>query len=175
MIKEVRSIIGLKVLHFDTGEPVALLNAPIINPDTGVIEAFWVKPLTISMADAVIQVSDITEFKKHVYVKSEQVIADPADIIRLSDILTEKRWFMNAPVRSEAGHGYGRVADIAFDTSTYMLRQIYVQKFLLGLFPFDRRIFAWERILKVLPDAIVIDDSSDAKETVVSDAAPAAG
>lgn len=176
MIKDMKSLVGSKVLHFDSGELLASLNLPIINPDTGVVEAFWVKPFTVALKNAVIQVGDIVEFKKHVYVKSEKVIADPADIIRLSEILSEGRWFLNAPVRNEAGRNYGRVKDLSFSTDTYVLKQIVVQKTLLGLFPGDRRVFGWERILKVLPDEIIIDDSSEQKERATNKAAePAAG
>ncbi len=176
MIKEAQSLVGSKVLHFDSGEPLAILNLPIINPDTGIIEAFWVKPFRFGTGNAIIQVGNIVEFKKNIYIKSENVIADPADIIRLSNMLAEERWFINASVRNEDGKQYGKVIDLSFDTKTYMLRQIYVEKAVLGLIPTDRRIFAWDRILKVLPDGIVIDDSTEEKEAVISDVAePAAG
>jgi len=163
-------LIGSKVLDFDTGEPLAILNFPIVNPDAGVIEAFWVKPLNIGMANAVVQVGNIVKFKKNIYIKSENVIADPSDIIRLSEMLSEKRRFINAPVRNEAGDGYGKVVDLSFDTETYMVKQIYVEKTVLGLIPTDRRIFGWDRIIEVLEDGIIIDDSSEEKEIVMSDA-----
>jgi len=171
MIREVKMLIGSKVLDFDTGEPLAILNFPIINPDSGAIEAFWVKPLTLGMANAVVQVGNIVKFKKNIYIKSENVIADPADIIRLSEILSEKRRFINAPVRNEAGDKYGKVVDISFNTDTYMLKQIYVEKLVFGLIPSGRRIFGWSRIVEVLEDGIIINDSNnEEKEVVISDA-----
>ena len=85
MIKNHRSIIGTSVLHFDDGSLLAVLRDVIIDPDTGKIEAFWVKPLSLPIANAVIQSQDIVEWKKNIYLKNESVIADPADIIKVTD------------------------------------------------------------------------------------------
>ena len=175
MIREVKSLVGAKVLEFDSGDLLALLDLPIVNPDTGVLEAFWVRPMNLPVSHAVIQVGDIVEFKKNIYIKSENVIADPADIIRLSEILSEGRVFLNARVMNESGKYYGRLADISFDTDTYMLKRIEVRKTFLFL-AYDRRIFAWERILKVLPEKVIIDDRNEQKEAIITDATePAAG
>lgn len=175
MIREAKSLVGAKVLEFDSGDLLALLDLPIVNPDTGVLEAFWVRPMNLPVSHAVVQVADILEFKKNIYIRSENVMADPADVIRLNEILSEGRDFLNARVMNESGKYYGKLVDLSFDTETYMLKQIDVRKTFL-FFAYDRRIFAWGRILRVLPEKIIIDDRTEQKEAIITDATePAAG
>lgn len=167
MIKSFKSIQGEKVRHFHTGESLALLSWPIIDPDTGVIEAFWVKPLTLAMRNGIILTSNILAFKKNVYIRSDEVIVNPAEVIRIASILDDGRQFLNAHVQSEKGRQYGRIYDLCFSTETYVLRQIYCKKFFLGALSYDRRSFPYERILKVLPKKVIIDDDTTKKEKVV--------
>lgn len=171
MIRDILSLRGAKILHFDTGECLALLNWPIIDPDTGVIEAFWVKPLTIVQSDAILLTSDILQFKKNLYVKSDKVFCNPVEVIRIAAILDQKREFLFAPVQSEKGRRHGRVYNLSFSTETYVLRQLYTGRKLFGLIPFMTKIFPYERVLKVLPSYIVIEDNSTKTEEVVPDSA----
>jgi len=175
MIKEAKSIVGAKVLEFDSGEVLAILNLPIINPDTGVVEAFWVKPLNLPLKDAVVQVGDIIEFKKNMYIKSESVIADPADVIRISEILSDGRDLFGMEVKGESGRSYGKVMDLSFDAKSSMLKSILTQRRSLAFFRSERRIFPYERIVKVLPSYVLVDDSDTQKVALGDVAEPAAG
>lgn len=166
MIKDVLSIRGSKIMHVETGECLALLNYPILNPDTGVIQAFWVKPITLPLKDAILLTSDILAFKKNLYIKSDKVLSDPAEIIRVASLLEDGRGFLNSSVQNEKGKKYGTVYNFTFSTETYVLRQFYTKKSILGLISFDFRVFPQERILKVLPEAVIIEDETTKKEKV---------
>ncbi len=159
MIKTIYSIRGAKVVHQDTGETLALLNLPIIDPDTGVIEAFWVKPLTLMENDAVLTTSNILSFKKNLYIASNNVLAEAADLVRIATILEDGRLILGARVESESGYFYGRVYNLSFSTETYLLKQLHVQRAFL-FFGFNRRLFPYDRIVKVLADKIIINDDS---------------
>ncbi|MBU0577321.1 PRC-barrel domain-containing protein [Patescibacteria group bacterium] len=167
MINDYKSIIGTPILDFDDGNPLAMLKDVIIDPDTGKIEAFWVKPLTILASDAVIQSQDIVEWKKNIYVKDDSVIADPADIIRISDILSRATYIIGNRVQNEEGEFYGRVYNIDFDTETFYLKQIYVEKSILGLISLGRRIFSFDSIVEVLPGSIIVKDKATKKEKII--------
>lgn len=145
---------------------MGLLNFPIIDPDTGVIEAFWVKPLTLALRDAILMTTDILAFKKNIYIKSDKVLAEPADVVRIATILDDGRQFLNKAVRNEKGKKYGSVYNLTFSTETYVMRQLYVRRSILGLFSWGHTIFPYERVLKVLLEAVVIEDSTSKKEKV---------
>lgn len=167
MIKDILSIKGEQVIHFETGECLALLNWPIIDPDAGIIRAFWVKPLTLDLSNGIILTSDILAFKKKLYIRSDKVICNPAEVIRIASILDDRRTFLFATVQNEKGKKYGWVYNLSFSTETYVLRQIYSQRTIMGLFNFNRRIFPYERVLNVLPETVIIEDDNTKKDKVV--------
>ena len=167
MIKEYQSIIGTPILHFEEGGLLALLKDVVINPDNGKIEAFWVKPAIALTANAVIQSNDIVEWKKNIYIRNDSVISDPADIIRISDIMAKKTYVIGNHVQNQAGDYYGKVHSIDFDTETFYLKQIYVQRSILGLINYDNRIFSFDNIIEITPSSIIIDDKAVKKEEVV--------
>lgn len=168
MIREVGSLMGTRVLEFESGETLASVNGAIVHPDTGMVEAFWVKPTAPAFRGAIVQVGDIVEFKKHIYIKSENVIAPAEDVIRITEILNGRRFFIGNRVENESGDLYGRCYDLTFDTKSYALKQIYVQKTFLGLWNYDRRIFSYDNIIRVTADRIIIDDKTDEKESVIA-------
>lgn len=168
MIKDLQSLMGAKVLEYSSGQILALVSGIIIHPDTGMVEAFWIKPLTLPFKNAVLKTSDILEFKKHLYVKDERVFAQADDVIRITEILEEKREFLGTLIQSEAGTAYGKCVNLTFDTETYALKQIYARKSFMGLVTLDERIFAYNDIVKVLPGVILVNDDSTKKETVMA-------
>lgn len=168
MIKDYKSIIGAKVLEFDSGDLLAVVSGIIIDPDTGMVEAFWVKPVTLLVRNAILKTSDIVEFKKNLYVKSNKVLAQAEDVIRISEILEDGRTFLGNSIQNEAGHSYGACFNLAFDTQTYALKQIHCKRSILGIITLDERIFSYNNIIKVLPEMILVEDVATKKETLMA-------
>jgi len=171
MMKDIKTIVGTKIVHEETGDTLGFLNLPIINPDTGVIEAFWVKPASITIGASILQTSDILSFKKNIYIRSRDRITDPSDVIRITEILDDGRRFMGSSVKSEKGNVYGHVYNVTFSTETYVIRQIYAKRSVLGLLNYKRRIFAYDSVIKVLPGEIIINDDSSVKKGVIDTSA----
>jgi len=167
MVKEYRSIIGTPILHFEDGELLAALQDVIVDTETGKIEGIWVKPLTLPVPDAVLQTQDIIEWKKNIYIKNESVISEALDIIKISDILSRNTLIVGNNVKNSEGKSYGKVFDLSFDTNSYFIKQIYTQKSILGFMNYDKRMFAYDSIIEILPDAIIIDDKAFQKEKVI--------
>lgn len=168
MIRDFGSLVGAKVLEHSTGQLLALVSGIIVDPDTGMVEAFWVRPLTLPHKNAVLKTSDILEFKKHLYVKGDRVLAQAEDLIRISEILRDGRVFLGASVQNEAGASYGQCVNLTFDSQTYALKQIYTRKSIFGLITTDERIFSYNDIVKVLPEAIIVNDDSSKKESLMA-------
>jgi len=168
MIRDYKSILGAKVLEFDSGDLLATISGIIVDPDTGMVDAFWVKPTTLSVRSAILRASDIVELKKNFYIKSDKVLAQAEDVIRISEILEDGRTFLGNVVQNEAGHSYGTCVNLAFDTQTFALKQIYSRRSILGVITLDERIFSYSNIIRVLPEMILVDDDATKKETLMA-------
>ena len=158
MVREYLGIIGTHIVREEDGEVLALLKDIIINPDTGKIEAFWVKPMNHPFSDAILLTDDIIEWKKHIYVKDEKAISSPGDIIRIEEILSRNSLFIGNRVRTKKGENIGFVYDLEFDDRKFYLKKLYTQKIFL-IFRYDLRLFFYESIIEVLPEAIVVKDT----------------
>ncbi|MBN1258232.1 PRC-barrel domain-containing protein [Candidatus Peregrinibacteria bacterium] len=167
MLKTYLSILGSQIIDFDDGSSLGLIRDVIVDPDTGKIEAFWVKPFTLPLKHAVLQSQDIIEWKKHVYVRGESCISDPAEIIKVADILTRHTYVIGNRVRGQSGKKYGRVFSLDFDASQYYIRNIYVQKSFFGFFSYNKRVFSFDSILEILPDMILLNDDAAVKAKVI--------
>lgn len=162
MIKTYRQIIGTPIVRQEDGAILALIQDIIIHPDTGKIEAFWVKALALPIPNAIIQTESILEWKKNIYIKDEREIADPEDIIKVSEILSRNTLFIRNQVKNEAGKIYGKIYDLDFNVDKLYLRNLYVQKSFLG-FKFEQHIFHHDNIIKVLPEYILVKDIEEKK------------
>lgn len=167
MIREYRQIIGTPVLQQDDGSPLAVLNDIIIDPDSGKVMAFWVKPVNIPLSNAIIETDSILEWKKNIYIQDERQISDPADIIRISEVLERNTFFIGNRVQSEEGEKLGMVTNLTFDDRHFKLRQLMSHKIFL-FFAYQPRLFDYRAVISVNPDYIVVKNKEEKKEEVKS-------
>lgn len=166
MILDYQSILNTPILNFSKRELLGAIHDVIIHPDTGKIEAFWVKSVSTESKYAILQSQDILRWTNAVYIEDASVIAEPDEIIRITEILNKKSPIVGNRVENKDGQYYGRVISLCFNTETFYLTQIDVRKQFMGILTWSRRLFPFSRIIKVLPSSIVIDDNSTQEEKV---------
>ena len=164
MIKQYSHILGIPVMHFEQGDVLGTVKDIIIHPDTGKVEALWIRLKGALQGYFVLQTQDIVEWKKNIYVKSEEVLAEAGEIIKISEILSDGRLIIGNRVRTESGENLGRVTDVDFDTQQFYLRHLYIQKSFFGLKSYDKRILSYDLIVEVLPDCILVKDQTEKAE-----------
>ena len=165
MIQTYSQIVGTFVIREEDGQILALIQDIIINPDTGKIEAFWVKPAALPFSNAIIKSESIIKWGKKIHVQSENDIAEAEDVIKISEILSQNIYFIGNIAQNEAGEVLGKIYDLDFDTKKMYLRQIYSEKRFL-IFSYNQRIFSYDAILKVTPDHILVKDIAEKKVKV---------
>ena len=159
MIKIYNEIIGTKILDFNNGNLLALLDGIIINPDNGKILAFWVKSLFIPGKNTIIMSNSIVKWSKNIYIKNPDDIFEAEDSVRLLEILNKKIFFISNIVKNEKLEYLGKIYDLDFDSEKLYLRQIYLSKTFL-FFKYSKRIFKYDKILKTSKDYILVKDDN---------------
>lgn len=165
---ETKNTTGKKVLIESSGKLVALLNLPIINPSTGVIEAFWVKTGLPGLHDAIIKTEDIRAFKKNIYIESELKIQDPGQILKIAQILEQNKPYFGQKVLGVNQKSYGLLWNISFSSETLIIKQLFTKK-LLGL---KKHVFSAKLISEVTQESILINDDNTQK---IIDSTPEVG
>lgn len=149
-------VIGMPIHEEGAREAIAQLDQPIINVDTGKIEAFFVliSGGFLPTRRLVLPVSDIARFGARITVRSSGVLCEPTDVIRIASLLSHPRRLLLQRVQTASGTYLGRAADVQFETLHFTLQWI-----------FPRRWFGWgvpvsmSSIIEVTPLAVIVRDA----------------
>lgn len=158
MLKLIGSIKELPVLSLRTGQPVAYLQSPIINPNNLFIEGWYVRDSRNNDL-LVLLPKDVREvINQGFIVDDHEVLSTPNELIRLKDIIKLKFDPIRLKVTSEAGKNYGKVNDFAFETTSFYIVKIYSSQALIkslsgGPLSIDR-----SQIIEITNRRIVIED-----------------
>ena len=148
--------IGLPVVREDTLEQLGLVSGILIDPDKGKIEGFF---LTVEhfmhKEQRFLSILDILRWSKRVYVRDEEALSPPEDLIRLQPLLHEPRTILGQPIRTESGDSVGTCKDVQFTTNHFLVDWIFPR----GWFRWGTPISAHD-IVEVRKDAIIIRDMS---------------
>jgi sporulation protein YlmC with PRC-barrel domain len=145
---------GLPIVEEDGDEALGWLGDPLIDPDRGIIEGFFIRtPEFMGEGEAFCTMADILRWGTRVTVSHAHVFTDPTDIIRLRTLLSDPRTLLWQKIRTERGATIGRCKDIQFDTESAKITWLFPKRF----FRFGTAIPATE-IIEVRPEAIIVRD-----------------
>lgn len=134
------------------GDALGTLSAPLIHPDTGSIEGFFVRlPGMFAGADPFVSTHDILHWGTYVRVNDGDALGPIEDRLRLASLAQEGRTILGQRIMTESGRSCGTCADVQFDTRHFQLEWI-----------FPRRWWRWgialpaSDIVEVRPSAVVV-------------------
>ncbi|NCP67367.1 PRC-barrel domain containing protein [bacterium] len=144
--------------------PTGLLLDMVVNPDTGVFEAFWVKSLE---GQKLLLPKDIISWdSQQITINDSNDLSTPEDLPRLRKTFEKECPILKARVYDQAHKKYlGTVSDFTFDTISPRLLALEVEK---NWFGFGKHRIPQHRIIKIKADKITVD-SSVLKTEVKSD------
>lgn len=135
--------------------PLGLLIDMVVNPNTGVFEAFWVK--TMNGAKLLLPKDILFWDAEQITVNDENDLALPTDLPRLRKIFDQECPILKAKVYDRAlQQSIGTVRDFTFDTLSPRLLAIEVQRGLLGL---QRHKIPQHRIVEIEAHQITVDST----------------
>lgn len=133
MLKLSESLMGQPVMSLRTGQQVATTTQPIINPNNLKIEGFYCIE-KLQHKELVLLYQDIRDIIPHGFVINElEVLAEPADLVRLKDILNLNFELLHKPVVTLGKRRLGKVTDFATELETMYVQKLYVTQGLKGL------------------------------------------
>lgn len=120
---------GTAVVEEGTEEGIGILSDILIHPDKGTVEGFFVQASGIGFGEeAFLLSSDIVHWGVSVRVRDRAVLGDITDIVRLQDILRQRRPVLGQRIRTESGRTLGRCLDVQFNTERFVLEWLFPKK-----------------------------------------------
>jgi len=135
--------------------PTGLLIDMVVNPKSGVFEAFWVKAMD---GTKLLLPKDIIRWdSQQITISDANDLSAPEDLPRLEKIFAQECPILKAKVFDKAhNRNIGYVRDFTFDTISPRLLAIEVEKNWFGL---GRHRIPQHRIVKITPAHILVDSS----------------
>lgn len=121
-------IISTPVISLQTGEPLAVLSAPVINPDNLKIIAYYLEGPRLDQYPSFIRIEDIRDISNPgAIIDSSDDIVGLDDIISLKKIIQIKFNLLGIKVVEETGRKIGKVNDYTIDVENFYIVQLYIQ------------------------------------------------
>lgn len=135
--------------------PTGLLIDMVINPSTGVFEAFWVKSME---GNKLLMPKDIIAWNsEQITINDTSDLSLPKDLPRLEKIFNKECSILKAKVYDRAHKKtLGTVRDFTFDTISPRILALEVEKNWFGV---GRHRIPQHRIISIKPDGITVDSS----------------
>lgn len=151
-------LLNQPVLSLRTGTPVATIIGPIINPNNLHIEGFYCQD-NQDKSTLVLLPQDIRDvIPQGIVINDHDVLAEPADLVRLQKVLELNFELIGKPVVDTNGQKIGKVEDYATDISSLYIQRIYVtQSFLKSLTGGNLGIDRTQ-IVEITPKKIVVNE-----------------
>ncbi|OGJ63325.1 hypothetical protein A3C52_05030 [Candidatus Peribacteria bacterium RIFCSPHIGHO2_02_FULL_51_15] len=150
------SVTGLPIIDDETLETVGHLMHPLIQPDTGRIEGFFVIP-SIALSDArelFLPAVDIIGWGSGVHIKTRDRLAPPEELIRLQPLIRDNRKILGQRIRIKGSKkSLGICADVQFDTRHFCIEWLFPRKYFV-----QRQPMPATDIVEVTGSAIWVKD-----------------
>ena len=161
MLVPISQLKNMPLLSLHTGQELARLGEPIINPHTLQVLGFFLEGRRLDFSPAVILTNDIREISRMgAIVDSVDKIAKPDDIVRLKQILDYNFSLINLKVVSDKKKKIGNVEDYLIDLSDFMVKQILVKPRLSNRFSIAGHTITRQQIEELDNDKIVVKSTT---------------
>jgi sporulation protein YlmC with PRC-barrel domain len=158
MLKLSQSFIGIDILSLRTGGVIAATTKPIINPNNLKIEGWYVVD-RFDDSTLILLSSEVRDLlPQGLVVNDHEALSEAEDLVRLHDILNLRFELLGKSVVTEKGARVGKVSDYAVETSSLIIKKLYVSQSLLKNFSGGTLSVDRTQIIEITNRRIVIED-----------------
>ncbi len=158
MLQLSTALFNKPVLSLRTGAPVAQVMSALINPNNLKIEGFYCSD-RFSGSQLVLLYQDIREFMGKGYIVNDHdVLSEPAELVRLSEVIKINFELIGKPVVTTAKEKVGKVSDYAVEIETMYIQKLYVSQSILKNFTGGSLSIDRSQINEVTDKKIIINE-----------------
>lgn len=161
MLKLSQSFTGTDVLSLRTGGVIGKTTKPIINPNNLKIEGWYVLD-QFNNSTRILLSSEVRDMLvQGLVVNDHDALSDPDDLVRLQDILKLHFELLNKLVTDQKGKRLGKVSDYAVETSSLIIKKLYVSQSLIKNFSGGTLSVDRTQIIEVTNKRVIIEDPTE--------------
>ena len=157
MLITINQMRGQSVMSLQTGQPLATIGNPIINPRNLKIVAFYVSGPLVDYDPAVLFTEDIREFGDiGVIVDGADNIMSPEGMVRLGEVIGYNFTLDGIHVADDHKRKLGKVENYTLDPETFDIQQLYLKPTLMQSLSISSLTINRSQIIDINNDRIVV-------------------
>lgn len=158
MLKLSQSFVNKPIVSLQTGAPVGLTMAPIINPDNLKIEGFYAED-RFDKQTKILLIQDIRDIlPQGLVVNDHHALTEVDELVRLKNLIDLGFELTHKPVYTADKVRVGKVDDYAIDSQSFFVQKIYVNRSIIKSFGAGQIGVDRNDIIEVTDKKIVIQD-----------------
>jgi sporulation protein YlmC with PRC-barrel domain len=147
-----------KIISMRSGQEVAYVLGPIINPNNLKIEGLKVQD-SKSREELILLTQDIRQYHKSgIYINDHAELVSKEDLVRLKEIIKMNFNIVGKNVETASASKVGKVTDYAFDDSSMFIVKLFVNKPLFKSFNSGSLTVHRDQIINITPTKVIIED-----------------
>ncbi len=157
MLITIERMLNQPVMSLQTGQPLAKIDSPIINPNNLKIVAFYVSGPMVDFSPAVLFAEDIREFgDMGAIVDSSDNIMSPEGMVRLNEIVNYRFELPGILVVDEQKRKLGKVESYIITPDDLQIQQLYLKPSLAKSLSVAHLTISRDQIIEVDNNKIVV-------------------
>jgi sporulation protein YlmC with PRC-barrel domain len=173
MYARISELQDLPIVSLQTGEAVAWLRRPILEPATLEIVAFRSEIADRRRRSQVLLTADIRQYATDcILVDSDEELTDQADVVRLQALIHTNYNPTGKHVVTDAGRKLGTVEDYSVNLESNRVKKLFVRQSLLHAWIGTSLTVDRTQILDITGDRIVVRDSTLKSPIIPTDPVP---
>ena len=152
-----KSLMDRPVMSLRTGGKIAIATAPIIDPNNLKIEGWYCQD-RFSKEPLILLSQDVREFlKQGLVVNDHEVLTEPAELVRLKNVLELQYELLGKPVLTTGKKRLGKINDYAVDGSSLYIQKLYLSQSMIKSFSGGLSIDR-NQIIETTPSQVIVAD-----------------
>ena len=152
-------LIGTPVLSMHSAGPIGTISAPIVDPDTLKIIAFYLAGPLIKGDANILDVKSIREYSKYgMVIDSIDELVAKDDVVKIGKIIDLNFDLIDLKVETKKGSKLGKVSDFTATDNDFTLQQLIVKRPLVKSFLDPELTIPRKEIVEVTDYKIIVKD-----------------
>lgn len=159
MLVSANRLIGTSILSMQSASSVGNIAAPIVDPSSFKILAFYLSGPLINNSNNILDVKSIREYSRlGCVIDSINELVEKSDVVKISEIIDLNFNPIGLKVETKKGSKLGRVVDFTVTSEDFIIQQIIVKRPLVKSFTDPELTIPRREIVEVTDYKIIVKD-----------------
>ena len=155
-------LIGAPILSVQTASKIATISAPIIDPDTLKIIAFYLTGPLVNKGANILDAKSIREYSRYgCVIDSIEELIEKDDVVKIGKVIDLNFDLIDLKVETKKGSKLGKVLDYTVTSEDFIVQQLIVKRPMIKSFLDPELTIPRKEIVEVTDYKVIVKDEEN--------------